>query len=249
MATPDKVVTEHQTKIDSPQGPRLTQRSVRSFVVRNGRVTRAQEDAITRLLPKFGIEFSSSNTNLGHFFGRQAPIWLEIGFGNGDVLLHMARENPHVNILGVEVHTAGVGHALLGIEKHQLSNVRLVQHDAMEVLEQMLSPASIDRILLLFPDPWHKKRHHKRRIVQKDFTNAVATGLVRGGLLHCATDWEEYAHWMLDLIGADPRFMNISGNTAASERPSWRPVTRFEKRGERLGHSVTDLIFTRTEIE
>ena len=222
---------------------RLTGRSVRSFVIRNGRITAAQSNAIERLLPGFGIAFEESACDLASHFGREAPTWLEIGFGNGDVLISVAQAHPDINLIGVEVHSAGVGHALLAIDHRQLDNIRLIQHDAMEVLQHMLTDSSIDKIMLLFPDPWHKKRHHKRRIVQKEFLDSVSRVLKPGGILHCATDWAEYGQWMIDHLEADKRFANVAGASQASPRPEWRPDTRFEKRGHRLGHSVVDLIY------
>ena len=225
------------------QNDRLTGRSVRSFVIRNGRTTDAQSSAIERLLPDIGITYAESECDLASHFGRDAPVWLEIGFGNGDVLVNLAQANPAVNLIGVEVHTAGVGHALLHIEEQQLTNVRLIQHDAMEVLQNMLADSSLDRVMLLFPDPWHKKRHHKRRIVQPEFLDSVSRVLHPGGVLHCATDWAEYGQWMMDLLEADPRFANIAGASQTAPRPDWRPLTRFEKRGQRLGHSVVDLTY------
>ena len=225
---------------------RLTSRSVRSFVVRNGRVTQAQADAVERLLPRYGLQYRETPVDLVESFNRTAPTWLEIGFGNGDVLIDTARNNPDINMLGVEVHTAGIGHALLGIEQHQLNNVRLVQHDAVEVLQTMLPAASLSKVLLLFPDPWHKKRHHKRRIVQRDFLDGVSRVLEPGGILHCATDWAEYGEWMIEHIEADERFTNTCGPAQPSARPQWRPLTRFEQRGQRLGHEVVDLVYRKT---
>lgn len=246
MSIPDQVDTDRQPATETASEDRLTRRSVRSFVVRNGRTTAAQTDALQRLLPAFGLKYSDTAINLSEAFNRDGPVWMEIGFGNGDVLLSMALNNPDTNIIGAEVHESGIGHALNGIEQHELSNVRLVQHDAMEILESMLEPASLDKVLLLFPDPWHKKRHHKRRIVQQDFLNAVARTLKPGGILHCATDWAEYGEWMIERLEQDDRFTNCAGVAQGSERPSWRPVTRFEKRGHRLGHDVIDLLYTRS---
>jgi len=222
---------------------RLTSRSIRSFVIRNGRTTPAQSDAIKRLMPELGINFQQERLDLNQTFDRHAPTWVEIGFGNGDALLNMATENPDTNLIGVEVHTAGIGHALLGVEQQQLANVRLIQHDALEVLEHMLEPGQIDKVLLFFPDPWHKKRHHKRRILQADFLNAVHRVLRPDGILHCATDWAEYGQWMIEHLEADTRYANVAGAGNASSRPQWRPLTRFEKRGHRLGHSVLDLVY------
>ena len=156
---------------------RLTNRSIRSFVIRNGRLTAAQADALERLSPRYVLPFDTKSVHARQVFGRRAPLWLEIGFGNGDALLDMAAARPEVDFIGCEVHAPGVGHALRGIETRALDNVRIVQHDALEVLEHMVAPASLDRVLLFFPDPWHKKRHHKRRIVQDDFLGAVARAL------------------------------------------------------------------------
>lgn len=214
-------------------------------MVRNGRITAAQADALERLLPRYGLPYSDVTIDPADAFGRQAPTWMEIGFGNGDVLLNMASTHPDTNIIGAEVHQSGIGHALIGIEAGELENVRLIQHDAMEIMENMLAPGSLDKVLLLFPDPWHKKRHHKRRIVQADFLNAVARTLKPGGVLHCATDWAEYGEWMIERLEQDERFENLAGPGQASARPEWRPVTRFERRGHRLGHEVTDLLYRR----
>ncbi|MFT4726673.1 MAG: tRNA (guanine-N7-)-methyltransferase [Granulosicoccus sp.] len=246
MSIPDPVDHDRQPATKTASEDRLTRRSIRSFVVRNGRTTASQTDALQRLLPKFGLKFSDTAIDLSAEFNRAGPVWIEIGFGNGDVLLSMAASNPDINILGAEVHESGIGHALNGIEQLDLPNVRLVQHDAMEILENMLEPASLDKVLLLFPDPWHKKRHHKRRIVQQDFLNAVARTLRPGGILHCATDWAEYGEWMIERLEQDDRFTNCTGAGQGSERPAWRPVTRFEKRGRRLGHEVIDLLYTRS---
>lgn len=213
--------------------------------MRNGRMTQAQSDAIDRLSSTYVLPYQTSLIDLTAAFGNQSPVCLEIGFGNGDALLEMAQSEPDMNFLGVEVHSPGIGHALLGIESKSLSNVRLIQHDAIEVLENMLGDAMLARVLLFFPDPWHKKRHHKRRIVQQEFQDAVARTLISGGILHCATDWADYATWMLERLESDERFVNQAGPGAASPRPEWRPVTRFERRGTRLGHEVADLIYTR----
>ena len=245
MVTPDRVDTDSQQNPDTPLMERLTGRSVRSFVIRNGRTTAAQSDALNRLGPQYGIPYSESTIDLNDAFNRTAPTWLEIGFGNGDVLLNMASNHPNVNVVGAEVHESGIGHALIGLEKQSLDNLRYIQHDAMEVLENMLPVESLDKVLLLFPDPWHKKRHHKRRIVQKDFLDAVARTLKLGGILHCATDWAEYGEWMIERLEQDERFTNNAGPGCGSPRPEWRPVTRFERRGHRLGHEVIDLLYTR----
>lgn len=236
---------------DSAVDRRLTSRSVRSFVIRNGRMTDAQADALTRLMPTYGIDFHDRqpSATLAESFSSTSdptrPLWLEIGIGNGDALLGMAQAHPEVNLIGAEVHAPGIGHALLGIEKLGLNNVRLIRHDAIEVLQQLCTSASLARVMLFFPDPWHKKRHHKRRIVGKDFLDAVAHALAPDGLLHCATDVTDYASWMHDELATDTRFANTAPGREDSPRPEWRPETRFERRGERLGHSVHDLLYRR----
>ena len=222
---------------------RLTSRSIRSFVVRNGRLTRAQQHAVEALLPQYGIPYSETPINPASLFNRDAPVWMEIGFGNGDSLLAMAKQNPDVNLIGVETHTPGIGQALMGIEAAQLSNVRLIQYDAMDVLQNMLVPRTLAKVLLFFPDPWRKKRHHKRRIVQQEFLNIVASRLQSEGLLHCATDWADYAEWMKREFSLNPAYTNTAGYGKVAPRPNWRPLTRFEQRGHRLGHEVCDLIF------
>jgi len=225
---------------------RLTSRSIRSFVIRNGRLTKAQAHALDVLMPLFGIEYSEQNMDASTIFGRERPLWVEIGFGNGDALIDMAAAHPEINFLGIEVHDPGVGHALIGIEAKQLTNVRIVQHDAMEVLQNMIPDGALDRVLLFFPDPWRKKRHFKRRIVQKEFVDLVADKLEAGGILHCATDWQDYADWMLEKLSASETLKNQSDSNDFSPRPAWRTKTRFEQRGERLGHHVFDLLYERS---
>lgn len=238
---------------------RLTSRSIRSFVIRNGRLTKAQAAALYSLLPQFGIAYSENSLlDLSAAFEYQPfqvsepstvdkqqakPVWLEIGFGNGDALLDMAKRYPEKQFIGVEVHEPGVGQALMGIESNALNNVRIIQHDAMEVLQQMIPDNSLERVLLFFPDPWRKKRHFKRRIVQAEFIELVADKLCSGGVLHCATDWQNYAEWMLEKLNASDRLENLSNVGDYSERPEWRTNTRFEQRGERLGHEVFDLLY------
>lgn len=246
MVVRDNPDQQCQSPESSTEPNRLTTRSIRSFVVRNGRTTDAQQSAMERLLPEHGIAYTASHLDLNGTFNREAPVWMEIGFGNGDVLLSLAENNPGVNILGAEVHESGIGHALIGVEAKQLNNVKLIQHDAMEVLENMLPAACLDKVLLFFPDPWHKKRHHKRRIVQSDFLDAVAKVLKPGGILHCATDWADYGEWMIEHLEKHPEFANCTGPGQPSERPEWRPITRFERRGHRLGHSVIDLLYRRS---
>lgn len=224
---------------------RLTSRSIRSFVVRNGRLTKAQAQALSTLMPRFGIEYTEHNLDVASIFGRAGALWLEIGFGNGDALLEMAASRPDINFLGIEVHEPGVGQALMGIESLQLSNVRVIQHDAVEVLEHMIPDAGIDRVLLFFPDPWRKKRHFKRRIVQTEFVELIASKLAPAGVLHCATDWQDYAEWMVEKLQGCEHLINQADSGDYSPRPDWRTKTRFEQRGERLGHQVYDLLYKR----
>ncbi len=219
-------------------------RGIRSYVLRAGRITGAQARALEELLPRYGIPFDGRPLDLDAAFGRRAPRVLEIGFGNGDTLVELATASPGTDFLGAEVHPPGVGHCLLAIEAAGLANVRVVMHDAVEVLRDGLAPASLDEVLLYFPDPWPKKRHHKRRIVQPDFAALVASRLKPGGRFRLATDWEPYAAWMLEVLGAAPELRNASPAGGCIERPE-RGATRFERRGRRLGHAVFDLEFVR----
>ena len=218
---------------------------VRSFVRRAGRITVAQRRALAELWPQFGIDFVDHELDLDAVFGRRAPRVLEIGFGDGDTLLELARRHPEVDFLGVEVHPPGIGHCLLGIEKAGLGNVRVVSHDAVEVLDRMLPDASLEEVLLHFPDPWPKKRHHKRRIVQPAFAALVARKLRPGGVFRLATDWTHYAEHMLKVLNQSENFANVSPAGAYVTRPVSRPVSKFERRGRRLGHEVFDLEFRR----
>ncbi len=217
-------------------------RSIRSFVLRAGRMTEAQKRALAALLPRYGIPFAPAPVDLDAVFGRSAPRVLEIGFGNGDTLVELAAQRPEADFIGAEVHPPGIGHCLLEIEARGLSNVRVVAHDAVEVLGHMIAPGALDEVLLYFPDPWPKKRHHKRRIVQPAFVALVADRLKPGGLFRLATDWEPYAAWMLDMLNASPDFANAAADGGCIERPE-RGATRFERRGRRLGHRVFDFEF------
>jgi len=227
------------------QNPAL--RKIRSFVLRAGRITAAQQRALTELWPKHGLDVSPAGElfDLDRIFGRHAKRSLEIGFGNGENLIGLARAHPERDFIGVEVHRSGVGHLLLEIEASQLSNVKVICHDAVEVLERFIAPAALDEILILFPDPWHKKRHHKRRLVQPEFVSLAASRLQSGGRLQLATDWEPYAMQMLEVVGGNPQFANLAGTEGFMPRPEWRALTRFERRGHRLGHGVWDLSFER----
>jgi tRNA (guanine-N7-)-methyltransferase len=225
----------------SPSGAR----SIRSFVTRSGRITEAQQRALQLLWPKYGIEFQACPLDLAATFGRVAPRVVEIGFGNGENLTALAAAQPERDFLGIEVHRSGVGRVLLAAEEQRLKNLRVICHDAVEVLEQQIPPQSLDEVLILFPDPWPKKRHHKRRLVQGPFVELLAGRLKPSGLLRLATDWQPYAEHMLEVLSASPQFANLSPQRDYVPRPAERAPTRFEKRGARLGHGVWDLCFQR----
>lgn len=220
-------------------------RRIRSFVRREGRLTAGQQRALDVLFPRFGIETSASLLDFTALFGRDAPTILEIGFGNGDTLAQIARNHPENNYLGIEVHRPGVGHLLMRIEEYGLSNVRVMCADAVEILQQQIADGSLEAIYLFFPDPWHKKRHHKRRQVQPAWAQLIRRKLKIGGYLHMATDWQEYADHMLTTLGNAEGFHNQSIQSGFIERPAYRPITKFELRGARLGHGVWDLMFMR----
>jgi len=218
-------------------------RRIKSFVLREGRFTEAQQRAFEQHWEAFGLDYSDSQISLIELFGREAPTILEIGFGNGDSLAQMAEQNPHLNYLGIEVHRPGAGQLLKQIEKKSLSNVRISTHDAVEVLKQQLPENSLGGAQIFFPDPWPKKRHHKRRIIQTDFMTLLATRLANNGFAHLATDWAPYAEHMLDVMQSHPNFKNTVNDYVP--RPDTRPMTKFEQRGLKLGHDIFDLVFTK----
>ncbi len=222
-------------------------RTVKSFVMRAGRMTEGQQRGLDLGWPKFGLELSDEVQDFDAIFGRQAPRTFEIGFGMGHSTLEMAAAAPDIDFIGVEVHKPGVGALLNGLLTQGLGNVRVYSCDALEVLRHCVADASLDRLLLFFPDPWHKKRHHKRRIVQPEFAELVRRKLKVGGVLHMATDWEPYAEHMLDVMSAAPGYRNQAEDGRFVPRPQERPVTKFERRGERLGHGVWDLKFERID--
>ena len=219
-------------------------REIRSFVRREGRLTRGQQRALQVLWPRYGLE-TTALLDLDASFGRSAPRTLEIGFGNGDTLLTLAAARPEKDFIGIEVHRPGVGRLLHELEARALENVRVIREDAVLVLRDCLPDHSLERVLLFFPDPWHKKRHHKRRIVQDEFIELLAQKIQPGGILHMATDWENYAEQMLAVAGNSSAFRNCAGAGNYSPRPDYRPTTKFELRGQRLGHGVWDLLFER----
>ncbi len=218
-------------------------RPLRTFVLRQGRLTSGQKLALESQWPIVGLEFQDSLLDLDETFARNAPTTLEIGFGNGDSLAQMAKAAPERNFFGIEVHRPGVGHLLHLVEEYELSNVRVMHHDAVEIINTMIPDGSLDRIQIYFPDPWHKKRHNKRRIVQPEFVALLATKLQLGGVLHLATDWEHYAKQMLNVMTAAPDYKNQAPEGGYAERPDFRPLTKFENRGLKLGHGVWDLLF------
>ena len=221
----------------------LQRAPIRSFVLRAGRMGPGQQRALDALGPRFLLPHQAQPLDFATVFGRDAPTLLEIGFGMGDATAQVAAAQPQHNFIGIEVHAPGVGALLKRIGELELSNLRLVQHDAVEVLEAMIPAQSLAGVHIWFPDPWHKKRHHKRRLVQPGFVAQLAARLAPAGYLHCATDWQPYAEQMLEVLGAESTLANTADGYAP--RPAWRPQTKFETRGLKLGHGVWDLLFRR----
>lgn len=226
---------------DKPMFYDPTERRIRSFVTRAGRLSVAQARAIEELSPRFCVQYKKETLGLDKCFDRPAPSILEIGFGMGDSTASIAAGMPDRNFIGVEVHRPGIGSLLKLIGEQQLENLRIIQHDAVEVLTHMIAQASLAGVHVFFPDPWHKARHNKRRLIQSQLVSLLASRLAPGGYIHCATDWEEYAVQMLEVLGAEPLLHNMADGYAP--RPAYRPVSKFEKRGLRLGHGVWDLVF------
>jgi tRNA (guanine-N7-)-methyltransferase len=242
---PDPLSIDH-IRIMSEQEKPL--RPIRSFVLRQGRLTVGQQRAFDTLWPHFGIDYDGRPIDFHQLFGNDHPVFLEIGFGNGASLAAMAEAHPEQNYLGIEVHGPGVGHLLIQIEARGLGNVRILRHDAIEVLKQCIPSAALQGLFLFFPDPWHKKRHHKRRILNPAFVAELGRVIRPGGFFHAATDWEDYARQMLAVLSAaDTLFENSAGPGQYTSRPDYRPLTKFEQRGQRLGHGVWDLIFIRRQ--
>ena len=217
--------------------------SIKSYVLRQGRLSSAQARYHALLMPKIGISYSEKPISLTDLFGKEAPIILEIGFGMGDATIQMAKASPQCHFLGIEVHTPGVGNLCKRIFEENVENIRIIQHDAVAVLNHMIPEGSLDSVHIFFPDPWPKKRHHKRRLIQAPLVQLLATRLKKGGVLHCATDWQDYAEQMLAVLSAEALLQNTSDGF--SPRPDLRPKTKFEARGERLGHAVYDVVFRR----
>lgn len=220
-------------------------RAIKSYVLRSGRLTPAQQRALDALWPRWGVEYQGQVRDLDALFGRRAPRILEVGFGNGEQLLHSALHDADSDYLGIEVHKPGVGRLLNALEAHGCTQVRLYAHDAVEVLGREIPDAALNQVRIYFPDPWPKARHHKRRLVQPEFIALVARKLRPGGLLHLATDWQPYAEHMLAVLGAEPTLRNTASDGAFAERPAWRVATHFERRGLVRGHGVWDLLYRR----
>ena len=222
-------------------------KAIKSFVRRAGRTTAAQAKAFVDQGPRFLLPYSAAPLDAAAAFGREAPLILEIGFGMGEATAHIARVRPGDNFLCCEVHEPGVGALLKRIGEHGIENIRILQHDAVEVLDHMLPPGSLDGVHIFFPDPWHKKKHNKRRLIQPPLVAKLAARLKPGGYLHCATDWQPYAEQMLEVLGGEPLLANTADGYAP--QPAYRPLTKFENRGLRLGHGVWDLVFMRRDLE
>ena len=222
----------------------LKNRRIRSFVLRQGRLTKGQAHALETGWPRYGLEYSLQGIDLKQLFGRaESKKILEIGFGMGESTAKIAQTLPDCDFIAVEVHTPGVGALLKLIEELVLTNIRIIQHDVVEVLYKMIEDNSLDGVHIFFPDPWHKKRHHKRRLIQAEFVKLLCAKLKVGAYIHVATDWQEYAEWVLDVLKAEPQLKNIAENYA--EKPAYRPLTKFENRGLKLGHGVWDMVFNR----
>lgn len=216
---------------------------LKSFVLRQGKITLGQSRAIEELLPQYEINYSLELSDLNSYFGRDNPKIIEIGFGMGTATWQIAQNNPSNDYLGIEVHSPGVGSLLMQIKQNDIKNLRIIQHDAVEVLKNMIYDDSISGFHIYFPDPWPKKRHHKRRIIQYEFVELLIKKLTPDGYLHLATDWQDYAIWMLDILSANKNITNCSENNTYIARPNFRPLTKFEQRGINLGHQVWDLMF------
>lgn len=221
-------------------------RKIKSYVLRAGRVSNRQQQGLDLWIKDYALSMADSPWNLAEEFRREADTIVEIGFGMGTSLLQMAENNPELNYIGIEVHQAGVGSLAADLHDHQLTNVRIVAHDAVEAFQTKIADNSLAGIQIFFPDPWHKKRHHKRRLIQPEFIQLLSQKIKTGGFIHCATDWQEYAEHMLEVLSVAPGLHNSQAEGGYSPKPESRPLTKFELRGERLGHGVWDLIFLKS---
>lgn len=218
-------------------------RRIKSYVLRAGRVSNRQQQGLDLWLRDYELPISSGPWNIAQEFGRTADTLVEIGFGMGNSLYTMAQNNPQLNYIGIEVHKAGIGSLVADLHDQQLTNVRIAAHDAVEIFQTQIEDGALSGVQIFFPDPWHKKRHHKRRLIQTEFIQLIAKKIKQGGFIHCATDWEEYAEHILAVLSSEATLQNQQLTGDYSPRPSTRPITKFEQRGERLGHGVWDLIF------
>jgi len=223
-----------------------THRNIRSFVLRKGRLTTAQQHALDELWPIYGIKKGEAFLNFEDYFDRPADVILEVGFGNGESTWQMAQREADKNFIGVEVHEPGVGHLLMALEEHGISNIRIACEDAVTFIRHRIAPASLAGVRIYFADPWPKKRHHKRRLIQADFVSLLARCMARDGILHLATDWQPYADHILEVMQSSPDFVNLSVDGDYCEQPGWRPSTKYEERGKRLGHQVRDFLYRRS---
>lgn len=239
-----KVSSIIMTMTESIETIEQLHRPIRSFVLRQGRLTKGQARALETGWSTHGVDYSDQTLDLNQLFGRpQSKKILEIGFGMGDATAKIAQTLPDADFLAIEVHTPGIGGLLKLMQEGDIQNIRIIQHDAVEVLQNMLADQSLDGVHIFFPDPWHKKRHHKRRLIQAEFVSLLSRKLKVGAYIHVATDWQEYAEWVLAVLSGEPKLRNLAQDFA--EKPSYRPLTKFENRGIKLGHGVWDLVFTR----
>ena len=222
-------------------------RKIQSFVKRSGRLSKSQIIGLYELWPNYGVSLSDNQLNFGELFMNSHDVTLEVGFGNGDSLLEMAIQQPKQNFLGIEVYEAGIGRLINEANKHQLSNLKIIKEDAVEVLQNHIPDDSLSKFQLFFPDPWHKKRHHKRRIIQISFLDILTKKLKRDGIVHIVTDWKNYAEHIMETLASHQHFKNTLGGHIYSPRPKHRPLTKFENRGQKLGHGVWDIIFTNSK--
>lgn len=247
-AAPSELALEETASGEFLIKPEFKPKSIRSFVIRAGRITLGQKNAFEHWWPTYGLSLSKGALDITSTFGRQAPVVLEIGFGMGESLLTMAQQEPDKNFIGIEVHPPGVGRLISSAGKAGITNLRVFMADANDVLEDCIADQSVDRLQVYFPDPWHKKKHNKRRMIQTDFVQRARQKMAIGGVFHLATDWENYAEQMLEVMSTAPGFCNLAPTgTSYAARPDHRPITKFEKRGERLGHGVWDLLFSRVD--